>query len=72
LVPQWAEVLAHAPFKEPQRSVYRRALFEYLRFCRRTRQWATVASAREFMAQVEAKRRLGLSQPATWKAGHLG
>jgi integron integrase len=60
--------LARAPLKEPERRAYRRAIVDYLRFCKQSRQRATVASAREFMAQVEAKRRLGLSQQATWKA----
>ena len=41
--------------------------FEYLAFCKQSRQRATVSSARNFMVQVEAKRRLGASQLATWK-----
>jgi integron integrase len=59
--------LARAPLKEPDRRAYPRAIVDYLRFCKLSRQRATVASAREFMAKAEAKRRLGPSQLATWK-----
>src|SRR5208283_5407989 len=41
---------------------------EYLIFCKRSRQRATVESARQFMAQIEERRRLGVSQLAVWKA----
>ena len=41
---------------------------EYLGFCKRSRQQATVTSARKFMEQVEGRRRLGVSQLAAWKA----
>lgn len=67
--PQWAEVLAKARLKDLERRVYRLAIVEYLVFCKRSRQRATVESARMFMVQVEARRRLGVSQMATWKAG---
>jgi integron integrase len=66
--PQWAEVLAKAPLKDLERRAYYRAIVEYLRFCKQSRQRATVASARMFMVQVDARRRLGASQMATWKA----
>jgi integron integrase len=66
--PQWAEVLATAPLKDLERRAYYRAIVEYLRFCKQSRQRATVASARMFMVQVDARRRLGASQMATWKA----
>jgi hypothetical protein len=66
--PQWAEVLAKARFKDLERRGYYRAIVEYLRFCRQSRQRATVASARQFMEQTEGRRRLGVSQLATWKA----
>ncbi|MEI6195311.1 MAG: integron integrase [Verrucomicrobiota bacterium] len=65
--PQWAEVLARARLKDQERRAFRRAIFEYLAFCKQARQRATVASARHFMEQVEAKRRLGRLQLATWK-----
>ena len=66
--PQWAEVLARVRLKDLERRAYRSAILEYLRFCKQSRQQATVASARKFMEQVEARRRLGVSQLAAWKA----
>jgi integron integrase len=51
-----------------ERRTYRRAIGEYLGFCKQSRQRATVASAREFMEQVEGKRRLSVSHMAAWKA----
>jgi hypothetical protein len=67
--PHWADVLARVRLKELERRAYRLAIVEYLGFCKRSRQRATVASARVFMAEVEARRRLGRLQLATWKAG---
>jgi integron integrase len=67
--PQWAEGLARAGLKDIERRTYRLAIGQFLLFCRRSRQRATVESARAFMAQVEAKRQLSGSQMATWKAG---
>jgi len=65
--PDWAEVLSRVRLKELDRRTYRLAIVEYLSFCKRSRQRATVASARSFMAEVEARRRLGRSQLAAWK-----
>jgi hypothetical protein len=65
--PQWAEVLSRARLKDLERRTYRLAIVQYLVFCKRSRQRATVASAREFMEQVEGRRRLGVRQLATWK-----
>ena len=65
--PHWAEVLAKVRLKDLERRSYRLAIVEYLSFCKRARQRATVASARLFMAQVEERRRLGKSQLAMWK-----
>ena len=67
--PQWAEVLARVRLKDLERRAYRSAIRDYLGFCKRSRQRATVESARKFMEQVEARRRFGVSQLATWKAG---
>jgi integron integrase len=67
--PHWADVLARVRLKELERRAYRLAIVEYLSFCKRSRQRATVASARLFMAEVEARRRLGKLQLAAWKAG---
>ena len=65
--PDWAEVLTRVRLKELDRRTYRLAIVEYLSFCKRSRQRATVASARSFMAEVEARRRLSRSQLAAWK-----
>jgi site-specific recombinase XerD len=66
--PHWAEVLARVRLKDLERRAYRSAIMDYLGFCKRSRQRATVESARKFMEQVEARRRLGVSQLASWKA----
>jgi hypothetical protein len=66
--PQWAEVLTRVRLKDLERRAYRSAIMDYLGFCKRSRQRATVESARKFMEQVEARRRLGVSQLASWKA----
>src|ERR1039458_5803204 len=66
--PHWAEVLARVRLKDLERRAYRSAIMEYLSFCKRSRQRATVDSARKFMEQVEARHRLGVSQLASWKA----
>jgi hypothetical protein len=42
-------------------------LVEFLRFCKQTRQPATVASARQFMAEMETQRRLSEAELARWK-----
>jgi len=65
--PQWAEVLAKARLLDSERRTYRRAIGQYLGFCKQSRQRATVASAREFMEQVDNGRRLGVLQLAAWK-----
>jgi Phage integrase, N-terminal SAM-like domain len=67
--PQWAEALAGARLKDIERRTYRLAISQFLLFCRRSRQRATLESARAFMAQVQAGGRLGVSQTAAWKAG---
>jgi integron integrase len=67
--PQWADVLPSLRLPDVQRQTYRRAILEYLRFCKQSRQRATVASARQFMQQVEGKHRLVASQLALWKTG---
>jgi hypothetical protein len=67
--PNWAEVLAGVRLQDLERRAYYRAIVEYLRFCKQSRQRATVASARQFMEQVQQRQRLGVSQMATWRAG---
>jgi hypothetical protein len=66
--PHWVEVLVRVRLKDLERRAYRSAILEYLRFCKQSRQQATVESARKFMEQVEGRRRLGVSQLAAWKA----
>ncbi len=65
--PNWAAVLARVRLKDLERRAYRLAIVGYLTFCKRARQRATVASARLFMAEVEARRRLSRPQLAVWK-----
>ncbi|MGP8022233.1 MAG: integron integrase [Limisphaerales bacterium] len=67
--PQWAEVLAGARLKDIERRTYWLAIGRFLAFCRRARQRATVESARAFMAEVQTRRQLGISQTAAWKEG---
>ncbi len=67
--PKWAEALAQARLRDLDRQAYRLAIFEFLRFCKRSRQRATVGAARDFMQDVVDRRRLGASQLAIWKAG---
>jgi len=67
--PQWAEVLARHQGSVSQRRAYQRAIGEYLRFCSQSRQRATAQSARQFMQQFEAQRRMGVLELATWKKG---
>jgi len=67
--PNWAVALARVKLKDLDRHAYRLAIVGYLSFCKRSRQRATVASARLFMAEVEARRRLSRSQLELWRAG---
>ena len=60
--PSWPEALKHLRLPGLRRSAYRQALIAYLRFCRESHQQATIESARQFMADVAAKRCLGRSQ----------
>ena len=66
--PHWADILIKVRLKDLERRAYRLAIVSYLTFCKRARQRATVVSARLFMAEVEAQRRLSQSQLAVWKA----
>ena len=65
--PSWADVMSRLRLPLLERQAWRQALVEYLRFCKVSRQRATVHSARQFMKEVEGGRRLGVSQLATWK-----
>jgi hypothetical protein len=63
----WEEALAQARLRDLERRAYRVAILEFLRFCKRSRQRATVKSARRFMEKIENQRRLTVTQLATWK-----
>ena len=66
--PVWAEVLQQQERLSPfQRQQYRRAIIDYLRFCKVSHQRATVDSARRFMREKEDQRQLTLAQVAKWK-----
>lgn len=65
--PQWAEALKVASLPDVRRRQYQQAIVRYLRYCRQTRQGATVESARGFMKLMEGQRLLGASAVATWK-----
>jgi hypothetical protein len=65
--PAWPEALRDSRLPPLRRQQYRLALIRYLRFCKETRQWATVESARAFMETVQEQRLLSLAMVATWK-----
>ena len=67
--PRWAEVLTRARLRDIERRTYWLAISRFLAFCKRSRQRATLESARAFMAEIQAGRQLGVSQTATWKEG---
>ena len=57
--PQWPDALRQLHLPSLRQKQYQLALIRYLKFCKETRQQATVASAREFMAHIhEECRRL--------------
>lgn len=65
--PQWAEALPQLRLPALRQQQYRYGIIQYLRFCKQTGQRATVASARDFIQDVAANRRLAVSQLAVWK-----
>lgn len=65
--PGWADALRQVRLPALIGQQYRLAIIQYLRFCKLSRQRATVASAREFMAEVEGQRRLSVSHLENWK-----
>ena len=66
--PDWADVLTRTNLPVATRQEYRSAIFAYLHFCKTRRKRATVASAREFMREREAGRRLGAAGLNMWKS----
>jgi hypothetical protein len=67
--PKWAEALAQSRLRDFERQAYHIAILEFLRFCKYSRQQASIDSARGFMQQVEDRRQLKVSQLALWKSG---
>lgn len=67
--PNWPDVLQRLRLVPLQRHQYRLAIIRYLRFCKETRQQATVASARAFMDLTQQKGMLSKSMLASWKDG---
>jgi integron integrase len=65
--PRWAEILPQLRLPALHQQQYRLAIIQYLRFCKLTGQKATISSARAFMEDVTANRRLAASQFAMWK-----
>lgn len=65
--PSWPEALRQLRLPALRQQQYRLALIRYLRFCKQTRQPATVESARAFMETIHAQRMLSPSMLATWK-----
>lgn len=65
--PRWTEMLPHLRLPALRQQQYRFAIIQYLRFCKQTRQKATVTSARAFMQEVTEHRHLAVSQIATWR-----
>jgi integron integrase len=65
--PRWPDALRQLHLPAPREQQYRLALIRYLRFCKETRQRATIESARAFIESVQQQRMLSLSLLATWK-----
>ena len=66
--PGWSTALDQVRLPPIRRQQYRSGIIQYLRYCKETRQRATVPSARVFMQAMDAKRFLGVSQRELWKA----
>ena len=56
--PQWVEVLAQVRLPEMRRQAYRQAVVAFLRFCKTSRQRATVASTRQRVAVATQRQSL--------------
>ncbi len=65
--PHWREALRDLRLPPLRKLQYRLALIRYLHYCKKSRQQATVSSAREFMNSVQRQRLLSVSMLATWK-----
>lgn len=65
--PQWPEHLQRLRLPPIHRQQYRLAIIRYLKFCKETRQQATVSSARAFMESVHDQRLLSHTIFGRWK-----
>jgi integron integrase len=65
--PNWSEALRDLRLPPIHRHQYQVGIIRFLRFCKETRQPATVASARAFIKQVEGERTLSASMLGRWK-----
>lgn len=65
--PAWADTLKQLRLPPITHQQYRFALIQYLRFCKQSRQQATIGSAQEFIRTVEARRTLSVSMLQRWK-----
>lgn len=65
--PQWAEVLQQTDLPGWKRTHYHAALLQFLRFCKQTRQGATVTSARQFILERQAQRLLSEPTRVIWQ-----
>ena len=65
--PEWAEVLQEVDLPQWTRAQYRAALLQFLRFCKQTRQAATVTSARQFIQDRQAQRLLSEPNRVLWQ-----
>jgi integron integrase len=65
--PHWEEALERVRLPHLVHRQQRHAIILYLRFCKQTRQRATVDSARQFIAQVPTQQHVAVSQLANWK-----
>jgi integron integrase len=65
--PRWAEAVGRLGLPAVRCQQYHRAIIGYLRYCKETRQRATVPSARAFMGALEAQRQLSVGELAVWK-----
>lgn len=66
--PHWSTALARRRLPEAERQQHQDALLSYLRYCKETRQPATIGSARAFMEAAQGQGRVAVGQVEVWKA----
>lgn len=65
--PDWFQGLQQTDLPESTRSQYRTVVLEFLRFCKQTRQAATIPSARQFIRDRQAQRVLSEPDRLQWQ-----